>query len=29
MAQCSRCHQVDGLLDADGNPIVAEPQDYV
>ena len=23
--QCSRCHQVDGLLDAEGNPVIAEP----
>ncbi|MET0144525.1 MAG: cytochrome c oxidase subunit II [Ilumatobacteraceae bacterium] len=29
IAQCSRCHQVDGLLDADGNPVIAQPQDYV
>lgn len=29
IAQCSRCHQVDGLQDADGNPIIAEPELYV
>jgi cytochrome c oxidase subunit 2 len=29
IAQCSRCHQVDGLLDADGNPVISEPQLYV
>ena len=26
VAQCSRCHQVDGLEDADGNPIIAQPR---
>jgi cytochrome c oxidase subunit 2 len=25
IAQCSRCHQVDGLENADGEPIVARP----
>jgi cytochrome c oxidase subunit II len=25
IAQCSRCHQVDGLEDADGNPVIARP----
>jgi cytochrome c oxidase subunit 2 len=25
IANCSRCHQVDGLEDADGNPIVSRP----
>jgi cytochrome c oxidase subunit 2 len=25
IAQCSRCHQVNGLEDADGNPIIARP----
>ncbi|MET0578966.1 MAG: cytochrome c oxidase subunit II, partial [Ilumatobacteraceae bacterium] len=29
IAQCSRCHQVDGLLDTDGNPVISEPQLYV
>ena len=27
--QCSRCHQVDGLLDADGNPVISQPENYV
>ena len=26
---CASCHQVDGLLDADGEPIVAQPQTQV
>jgi cytochrome c oxidase subunit II len=25
IAQCSSCHQVDGLEDADGNPVIARP----
>ncbi len=25
IAQCSRCHQIDGLEDADGDPIIARP----
>ena len=29
IAQCSRCHQVDGLLDGDGNPVIAQPELYV
>ena len=29
IAQCSRCHQVDGLLDPDGNPVLAEPDRFV
>jgi cytochrome c oxidase subunit II len=29
IAQCSRCHQVDGLKDADGNPVIAKPENYV
>jgi cytochrome c oxidase subunit 2 len=29
VAQCSRCHQVDGLEDADGNPVIARPELYV
>jgi cytochrome c oxidase subunit 2 len=29
IAQCSRCHQVDGLEDADGNPVIAQPEQYV
>ena len=27
--QCSRCHQVNGLTDADGKPIIAAPDQYV
>jgi cytochrome c oxidase subunit 2 len=29
VAQCSRCHQVDGLTDDDGNPVVAAPDQWV
>ncbi len=29
IAQCSRCHQVDGLKDANGDPVIAEPENYV
>ena len=29
IAQCSRCHQVNGLTDGDGNPILADPDLYV
>jgi len=29
IAQCSRCHQVDGLTDADGDPVIASPDQYV
>ena len=29
IAQCARCHQVDGLTDADGELVVANPQDQV
>jgi cytochrome c oxidase subunit 2 len=29
ISQCSRCHQVDGLTDADGNPVVAAPDLWV
>jgi cytochrome c oxidase subunit II len=29
IAQCSRCHQVDGLKDSDGNPVIATPEKYV
>ena len=28
ISQCSRCHQVDGLTDADGVPIVSRPDVY-
>ena len=29
IAQCARCHQVDGLTDADGNLIIAQPENFV
>jgi cytochrome c oxidase subunit 2 len=29
IAQCARCHQVDGLTDANGDPVVAHPEDQV
>ena len=29
IGQCSRCHQIDGLLAADGVPVLAEPDLYV
>ena len=29
IAQCSRCHQVDGMLKPDGSPVLAEPDLYV
>ncbi|MDO8392169.1 MAG: cytochrome c oxidase subunit II [Actinomycetota bacterium] len=29
IAQCSRCHQVDGLVDGAGNPVLAEPDRFV
>ena len=29
IAQCSRCHQVDGLVKEDGTPVLAEPDLYV
>jgi cytochrome c oxidase subunit 2 len=29
ITQCSRCHQVDGLVDADGVPQIAQPELYV
>jgi cytochrome c oxidase subunit II len=29
ISQCSRCHQVNGILDADGNPIVSRPDENV
>jgi cytochrome c oxidase subunit 2 len=29
ISQCSRCHQVDGLVDGEGNPIVAAPDQWV
>ena len=29
VAQCARCHQIDGLTDADGALIVAQPENFV
>jgi len=29
IAQCARCHQVDGLTDSNGDPVVAHPEDQV
>ena len=29
VAQCSRCHQIDNMLNADGTPVLAEPDLYV
>ena len=29
ISQCSRCHQVDGLQDSEGTPIIAQPELYV
>jgi cytochrome c oxidase subunit 2 len=29
ITQCSRCHQVDGLTNDDGEPIIAQPENYV
>jgi cytochrome c oxidase subunit 2 len=29
ISQCSRCHQVDGLVDTNGNPVVAAPDQWV
>lgn len=29
IAQCARCHQVDGLVDADGELVVSNPEDQV
>ena len=29
VAQCSRCHQIDGMVDAEGNPVLAEPDRFV
>jgi cytochrome c oxidase subunit 2 len=28
-AQCARCHQVDGLTDADGELIISQPEQFV
>jgi len=29
IAQCARCHQVNGLSDPDGNPVLANPDQYI
>ena len=29
IAQCSRCHQIDGLVDTDGQPVIAAPDQFV
>ena len=29
VAQCARCHQVDGLTDADGELIISQPENFV
>ena len=29
LAQCSRCHQVNGIQSADGNPVISRPDLYV
>lgn len=29
IAQCARCHQVDGLTDADGELIISQPENFV
>ena len=29
VAQCVRCHQVNGLEDADGNPLISQAEDYL
>ena len=29
LAQCARCHQVNGLLDSNGDPFIAHPEDAV
>jgi cytochrome c oxidase subunit II len=29
IGQCSRCHQVNGLVNADGGPVIATPEDFV
>ncbi|MFZ9628360.1 MAG: cytochrome c oxidase subunit II [Ilumatobacteraceae bacterium] len=29
IAQCTRCHQVNGLVDADGNPVLANPDQNI
>ena len=29
IAQCARCHQVNGLVDPDGTPVLANPDQYI
>ncbi|MGH9270487.1 MAG: cytochrome c oxidase subunit II [Ilumatobacteraceae bacterium] len=29
ISQCSRCHQVNGLVDANGDPVISRPEVYV
>lgn len=29
VAQCSRCHQIDGLTDADGELVISQPENFV
>jgi cytochrome c oxidase subunit II len=29
IAQCSRCHQVNGLVNSEGGPVIATPEDFV
>jgi cytochrome c oxidase subunit II len=29
LAQCSRCHQVNGITNADGDPVISRPDQYV
>ncbi|MCU1365998.1 MAG: cytochrome c oxidase subunit [Ilumatobacteraceae bacterium] len=29
LTQCSRCHQVNGLVNADGDPVISRPDQYV
>jgi cytochrome c oxidase subunit 2 len=29
VANCARCHQVDGLTDGDGEPVIAQPEDNI
>jgi len=29
ITQCSRCHQVDGLKDDKGNPVISKPENYI
>jgi cytochrome c oxidase subunit 2 len=29
LTQCSRCHQVNGIINADGDPVISRPDQYV